>query len=288
MQANQIEGEDMNKISDNDANAIQTIFGREKALIGMVHCPAFPGAPRYRGETMDLIYDACMRDAEACIEGGLHGLMIENHGDVPFSKPEDIGCETAAFMAVVTDRIKRSIGVPLGVNVLANAPISALAVAVAGGASFIRVNQWANAYVANEGFMEGRAAQAMRYRSLLRADGIKIFTDSHVKHGSHAIVADRSIVELTRDLAFFDADCIIATGQRTGDVATRPEIEEIAGASHLPLLVGSGVNADNIKHILPLTAGVIVGSSLKIDDVWWKPIDIQKVRAFVAAAAASL
>ena len=278
----------MHDISDNDANAIWDIFGREKALIGMIHCPAFPGAPRYRGAEMDMIYDACMRDAEACIEGGLHGLMIENHGDVPFSKPHDIGCETAAFMSIVTDRIRRETGVPLGINVLANAPIPALAIAMAGGASFIRVNQWANAYVANEGFMEGRAAEAMRYRAALRAEHVKVFADSHVKHGSHSIVADRSVVEMTRDLAFFDADCIIATGQRTGDAATIDEINEIGGATHLPLLVGSGVNQKNVSDILVRTNGVIIGSSLKIDGVWWQPVDIAKVRSFCSVAASSI
>ena len=85
---------------------------------------------------------------------------------------------------------------PLGINVLANAAIPAMAIALAGGADFVRVNQWANAYIANEGFIEGAAAKALRYRSMLRAEHIRVFADSHVKHGSHAIVADRSIQEL--------------------------------------------------------------------------------------------
>ncbi|MGE6740632.1 BtpA/SgcQ family protein [Allorhizobium pseudoryzae] len=278
----------MQTISDNAANAIQEIFGRPKALIGMVHCPAFPGAPRYRGAAMETIYDACMRDAEALIEGGMHGIIIENHGDIPFSKPEDIGPETTGFMSVVTDRIARAIGVPLGINVLANAPIPAFAIAMAGGAKFIRVNQWANAYVANEGFMEGRAAEAMRYRSLLRAEHIKIFADSHVKHGAHAITADRTIDELTRDLAFFDADGVIATGQRTGNSATLEEIEEIGRATHLPLLVGSGVSEANIIDILKRTQGVIVASSLKEGGVWWNPVELSRVRSFVSAAQPGL
>lgn len=275
----------MQLISDRSPGAIKDIFGRDKVLIGMIHCPAFPGSPRYRGQTMDAIYDACLRDAERLVAGGMHGLIVENHGDIPFSKPEDIGPETPAFLSVVTDRIRRAFGVPMGLNVLANAPLPALAAATAGGADFIRVNQWANAYVANEGFMEGRAAQALRYRSLLRAERIRIFTDSHVKHGSHAIVADRSIPELTRDLAFFDSDCIIATGQRTGHSASIAEIDEIGGATHLPLLVGSGVTADNIVDILARTNGVIVASSLKEGGVWWNPVDAGRVRDFVAAAA---
>lgn len=278
----------MNPISDRPAGAIHDIFGRDKALIGMIHCPAFPGAPRYRGDGMDAIYDACMRDAERLVQGGMHGLIVENHGDIPFSKPEEIGPETPAFLSVVTDRVRRAFGLPVGINVLANAPLPALAIAVAGGADFIRVNQWANAYVANEGFMEGRAAQALRYRSLLRAEHVRVFTDAHVKHGSHAIVADRSIPELTRDLAFFDSDCIIATGQRTGDSASMDEIDEIGGATHLPLLVGSGVTADNVVAILGRTNGVIVASSLKEGGVWWNPVCPERVRRFVEAAQEGL
>ena len=54
-----------------------------------------------------------------------------------------------------------------------------------------------------------------------------------MSHGSHAIVADRSIQELTRDVDFFEADAVIATYQRTGDSATMAEIDEIRAATAL-------------------------------------------------------
>lgn len=278
----------MQTISDNSGTVIDQIFGRPKALIGMIHCPPFPGTPRYQGETLDQIYDACLRDAHSLIANGMHGLIVENHGDVPFSKPAEIGPETSAFMSVVVDRIKREFDVPVGINVLANAPIPAFAVARATDAAFIRVNQWANAYVANEGFIEGRAAEAMRYRSALRGEGIKVFADSHVKHGSHSITADRSVAELTRDLAFFDVDAVIATGKRTGNSASLEEIEEVADATNLPVLVGSGVSANNIAQILTRASAVIVASSLKEDGVWWNPVDPARVRDFVATATPAL
>jgi membrane complex biogenesis BtpA family protein len=161
-------------------------------------------------------------------------------------------------------------------------------VAAASGAAFIRVNQWANAYVANEGFMEGRAGEAMRYRSLLRAEEVRVFADAHVKHGSHAIVADRSVPELVRDLAFFDADAVIATGQRTGDAASLEEIDEVAGATHLPVLVGSGVTPANVLAILSRTSGAIVASSLKEGGVWWNPVEAGRVAALVRAAEPAL
>lgn len=188
----------MNSISAEKQSAIQDIFSRKKAVIGVIHCLPFPGAPKYRGESIKNIIDRALNDAENYLEGGIHGLIIENHGDIPFSKPEDIGPETSALMAVITDNIRRRFAVPLGINVLANAAIPALAIALASGAAFVRVNQWANAYVANEGFIEGAAAKALRYRSQLHANAIRVFADSHVKHGSHAIVADRTLQELTR------------------------------------------------------------------------------------------
>lgn len=278
----------MGSISAEKTSAIQDIFSRSKVVIGVIHCAPFPGAPKYRGKTVGDIIDRALYDAENYLSGGVHGLIIENHGDIPFSKPEDIGPETAALMAVITDNIRRRFQVPLGINVLANAAVPALATALAGGADFIRVNQWANAYIANEGFIEGAAAKALRYRSQLRAEHIRVFADSHVKHGSHAIVADRAIAELTRDVEFFDADAVIATGQRTGDSATLSEIDDIRSATSLPLLVGSGVTPGNVVEILGRTQGVIVASALKQDGVWWNPVDPARVKHFMSVAKTAL
>ncbi|PAW34420.1 BtpA family membrane complex biogenesis protein [Pantoea vagans] len=275
-------------ISAEKIDAIQAIFSRPKAVIGVIHCDPFPGSPKYRGKSVSAIIDRALRDAENYILGGVHGLIVENHGDIPFSKPEDIGPETPALMAVITEKVRERFGVPLGINVLANAALPAFATALAGGADFIRVNQWANAYIANEGFIEGAAAKALRYRSQLRAEHIRVFADSHVKHGSHAIVADRSIQELTRDVDFFEADAVIATGQRTGDSATLEEIDEIRAATSLPLLVGSGVTPANVCQILARTQAVIVASALKVDGVWWNDVDRDRVKHFMAVAQAEL
>src|SRR6056297_3826213 len=74
------------------------IFNRPMVVIGVVHCPPFPGTPRHRGASVQAICDAALDDARAYAEGGVDALIIENHGDVPFLRPDDIGPETAAFM----------------------------------------------------------------------------------------------------------------------------------------------------------------------------------------------
>ena len=269
-------------------SALLALFGKPKAIIGVVHSRPLPGAPAYEGEPMAAGYEYAVREAERYAAGGMDGVIVENHGDIPFAKPENIGPETAAVMAVMADRVGRAVGLPVGINVLANGAIIATAVAKAAGAAFIRVNQWANAYVANEGIIEGPAAKATRYRAWLHARGLKIFADVHVKHGAHAIVADRGIRELTRDAEFFDADVVIVTGQRTGDSAKMEEIAAVKGATALPVVVGSGVDADNIADILSACDGVIVASSLKRDGVWWNEVDPDRLALFMDRARSAL
>jgi membrane complex biogenesis BtpA family protein len=265
-------------------NAIEGLFGRRKAVIGVIHCLPLPGAPHYEGQPIEELVDYAVNEAKAYAQGGLDGIIVENHGDIPFAKPEDLGPETAAAMAVIADAVRRAVGLPIGINVLANGAIQALAVAKAAGASFVRVNQWANAYVANEGFIEGPAALATRYRARLRAQNIKIVADVHVKHGAHAITADRSLAELARDVEFFDADAAIVTGQRTGDSATMDELQAIAKGTSLPVMIGSGVNPSNVGELFTVADAVIIASFLKRDGVWWNPVDRERVDVFMKEA----
>ncbi|MEM6431953.1 MAG: BtpA/SgcQ family protein, partial [Deinococcota bacterium] len=146
-------------ISASKPNALRQLFGKLNVAIGVVHLPALPGSPGFEGG-LESVYETALRDAERYAGGGIDGLIIENHGDIPFVKPADIGYETVATMSVIAAHIQRATKLPIGINVLANAALPALAVAQASGSQFIRVNQWANAYVANEGFIEGEAAKA--------------------------------------------------------------------------------------------------------------------------------
>ncbi len=267
-------------------HALERLFGRRRGVVvGVVHALPLPGSPEHDGRPVEEIYGRAVADAEAYAGAGLDGLIVENHGDIPFLKPGAIGPETAAHLAVMTERVRRATGLAVGVNVLANAALHALAVAKAAGAAFVRVNQWANAYVANEGIVEGPAAEAARYRKAIDAAHVRVFADAHVKHGAHAITADRGLAELTRDLEWFGADAVIATGQRTGDAAVGDELRAIRAATSLPLLVGSGATRENVAALLGVADGVIVASSLKVDGVWWNPVEPARAAAFMAAAA---
>jgi len=269
------------KIFPKKNNYIKEIFQTDQAVMGMIHLKALPGSPHYKGETIDEIVDFAMNDVRAYEEGDVDGLIVENAWDIPFAKPEDIGYETVAALSVISQRIKEQTNLPIGINCLANGAIQGLAAAKAAELPFIRVNQWVNAYVANEGITEGQSAKALRYRANIKGEDIKVFTDVHVKHGSHSIVADRSLADQTHDAVFFDSDVLIATGSRTGDETEVSEINGIKAHTELPVIVGSGMNVDNVEKIMSIANGCIVGSSLKHDGLWWNPVDPERVKTFM-------
>jgi membrane complex biogenesis BtpA family protein len=251
-------------------NEIDRVFGRRGALVGMLHLRPLPGAPKYSPEEgVDGAAEQAIREARLLVNAGFDGLIVENGWDIPFVPPERVGPETAAAMAVVLRLLRDEVRVPIGVNCLANAVDTSIAIATAGGGSFVRANQWVNAYVSNEGVMSGRAGAVSRYRHAIGADHVRVWADVLVKLGSHALTADRPLAEQVRDLEWFDADAIIVTGRRLADPPVYDDVAEVRSATDLAVVVGSGVTAENVGRLLDVADAAIVGSALKMGGVWW-------------------
>ena len=73
-------------------HALEDLFGRRRGvMLGVVHLLPLPGSPGYAGESLSAIYDRALADGRAYAEAGFDGLIVENHGDVPFLKPDCSG-----------------------------------------------------------------------------------------------------------------------------------------------------------------------------------------------------
>ncbi|HTW27727.1 MAG TPA: BtpA/SgcQ family protein [Acetobacteraceae bacterium] len=266
-------------------NALEALFAVRKPVIGVIHLRPLPGAPRYDGEPVAEIYAAAVRDARVLAEGGIDGIIIENASDMPFARPDDIGPETVAALTAACLEVRGAVATPIGITCVANGVIPALGIAKAVGARWVRANQWVNAYVANEGILNGPAPAAMRYRARIRAGDVAIFADVHVKFGAHAITADRSIAEQATDAEWFDADVLIASGTRTGSPTEPGEVEAVKDGTNLPVIVGSGLSAEQVPALFRIADGAIIGQWLKQDGRWWNPVDPRRVERLMQAVA---
>jgi len=80
------------------------------------------------------------------------------------------------------------------------------------------------------------------------------------------------------------ADALIVSGVGTGQAADMADVERVRRACpKTTLLLGSGVNATNVKEYLRVADGVIVGSSLKKDGKLANPVDAKRVATLVKA-----
>ncbi|HRI64163.1 MAG TPA: BtpA/SgcQ family protein [Polyangium sp.] len=260
--------------------------GQTKPIIGMVHCWPLPGAPGYSGYGLDTIIEHAIQDARALTEGGVDGLIVENMWDIPFRAGPHIAPESIAAHAVVARAVRNAVPLPLGINLVHNGGVALLGIALAAGASFIRVCMFTGAGVWEAGsWDEGCAADLMRRRKELGAEHIKIIADVDKKHSVRFPGIDLAThIEWTR---FSGADALIVSGKMTGDA---PDIEKIRAAKTMaqdcPVLIGSGATEENAGAFLSVADGIIVGSSIKENGRIEEPVDIERVRRFVKAARA--
>ena len=252
-----------------------------KPVVGMLHLPPLPGAPRFAGG--EALTEHVLDDADALASGGVHGLMLENYGDLPFY-PDRVPAYVVAQMTTLALEVKRRFPrLPLGINVLRNDGRSALAVAHAAGAQFIRVNVLTGARVADQGILHGIAHELLRERALLRAD-VRIFADVDVKHS--APLAPRPLEDEVADTLHRGlADALIVSGSGTGRATDPGHVASAraAAAGRAPVFVGSGVTAASLPEYLPHADGFIVGSAFKAGSDPAQPIDAARVKELVGA-----
>lgn len=251
-------------------------------LVGMVHLLPLPGSPRFGGSMAEVV-DTAAKDARVLVDAGFPALMVENFGDAPFFA-ESVPPETIATMTVALTAIAHT-NVPLGVNVLRNDAKSALAIAAATGARFIRVNVLTGLMYTDQGPIIGRAAEVQRDRSRLCPD-VEVWADVMVKHATPPPgLETRQAVEDTIERGL--ADAIVISGAGTGtepDLALARQIKD-AMPDGTRVVVGSGASTDNLDELLAVADTFIVGTSIKVDGNSASRPDPLRANAFVEQAA---
>ena len=221
------------------------------------------------------------RDLLALKRGGAHAVIMENFGDAPFAA-ESAGPAAVACLTSLACEARTLFPGPLGINLLRNDGLGAMAIAAAAGADFIRVNVLVGARLADQGVLNGIAEKLLRFRRRIGADRIRIFADVDVKH-SAPLAPGYTLEDEARDAwERGGADALILSGAGTGH-GTDPDHVRRAhtSAPRAPLLLGSGTTLDNLADYLPEASGFIVGTALKRAG----KIDPARVRAFVRALA---
>ena len=260
---------------------LKHIFKTDNPVIGVVHLSPLPTSARWKGKLKEVIARA-EQEATALAAGGVDGIIVENFFDAPFTK-DRVDPAIVSAMTLIVDRLKGMVMLPLGINVLRNDARSAMAIATCTEVQFIRVNVLTGVMATDQGLIEGKANELLRYRRELNSE-VAILADVLVKHARplgtpNLTTAVKDTIE--RGLA----DGVILSGWATGSPPTQEDLElASAAAGDTPVFIGSGANWENIPHLMQAADGVIVSSSLKRHGEISETIDPIRVSQFVEAA----
>ena len=107
---------------------------------------------------------------------------------------------------------------------------------------------------------------------------------SKKKHSAHAITADIDIVETAKAASYFLSDGLIVTGVSTGREAPIEALRAIKASCSSPVIVGSGVNLDNLDSYIATSDAVIVGSYFKEKGYWANSLSYDRIAVFMEKA----
>jgi len=255
------------------------LFGINKAIVGVIHVDALPGTPEYKGDVESIINNA-VKEAIIYKDSGIDVIAIENMHDIPYLK-RNVGPEIISLMSIIGREVKKVSQLPCGIQILAGANKGALAAAHSAGMDFIRSEGFVFAHVADEGIMESDAGELLRYRKQIGAEDILIFTDIKKKHSSHTITSDVDIIQTATAAEFFLSNGVVVTGISTGKEPDIDELKKVYGALKIPVIIGSGLTADNIEKYYRFADAFIIGSYFKRGGDWRNKVDAERVKALM-------
>lgn len=260
------------------------IFARGgQVVVGMIHLPPMPGSPRNHGATLREIEARAVEEAVVLADAGFDAVLLQNTGDGPGRKDADIA--EIAQMAAIGRAVRQATDIPLGVNVLKNGVESAFALASALRAEFVRIKVYVGAVVGSEGLVEGAAHAALAARRRLGLDHVSILAD--VLDRTSRPLVDIPLSELADwAIRHGSADALVITGHNEAETH-----DMLAGLREqipaVPLIIGGGADETNVRDLLSVADGVIVGTALKENPAFDAPMSGTRARSFLAAARQS-
>lgn len=257
---------------------LKEIFGSTKPIIAMAHFPPLPGSPGYDARRgMGAIIDAVAADIGELQTGGVDAIMFGNEGDRPYvlkSTPESL-----AAMAAAIGVLKGDLEIPFGVNYLWD-PVATVALGVATGAAFAR-EIFTGVYASDMGVWAPDCAGALRLRHDLGRDDLKLLFNINAEF---AAPLDTRPIEKRAASAVFSslADVVCVSGPMTGQPVDNADLKRVKEAvKSTPVFANTGVNLDNVRDILSVADGCVIGTHFKVDGNTWKPVDGDRVKRFM-------
>ncbi|MEM4234531.1 MAG: BtpA/SgcQ family protein [Candidatus Methanomethylicaceae archaeon] len=257
---------------------MSNLFELKPLIITALHLPPFD-----RGKPLDSFWleEYFLKNLEVFVKGGVRAILVQDQTVCSGSAYP----ETIATMASLVRLGRREFpDIIFGIILEAHDGVAPLAVAAACGASFVRIKVFIGAMLKSSGILHGCGIEAASYRRLIGRGDIAILADVFDRTG--VPLGSVPLEQAAQWALHLGADGLILTGSTFQEsIGMLQKIRQSQSSARL--ILGGGVDINNVSQVFSIADGFIVSSSLKKnpcdedDLIKW---DIAKVKALVEKA----
>ena len=239
---------------------LKRVFGKEKnILIGMIHLPPLLGLAGFPG--MARVIDKALADLGALQKAGFDGALIQNDQDKPHTEFATSG-QVARFTAIAM-KVCEKARIPIGVQVMLNDWRVSFEIAMVAGAAFTRLDVFVDHVTCEWGDIHPDPAEIMAYKDAVYPD-LLLLTDIQIKN--KRMVRPRPLETSAARAMRQGSDGLVVTAGAEATERLANTLRRKKGSAHFPILVGAGVNAENVRQQLKNANGAFVGGAIKTAD----------------------
>lgn len=226
------------------------LFNNKKPIIGMIH----------------VFEDTHKRQIEQAIEDldrlqpYVDGVLIENYG-WGYENTNIAEQQTANRIQKTAIEVINKSRIPVGINLLPNDYEKAFQICAATGARFIQLD-----HITGE-FQRCDSVAPAHFNSIRkRYRDIIVFGGIHPKY--YRLLNPRTSISQSANKAKRLAHAIVVTGEKTGGATGLDDLYRVKKVlCNKPLVIGSGLTAQNALEQLAIADAAIVGSAFKTNGV---------------------
>lgn len=254
------------------------LFNTTKPIIAMCHLKPMPSDPGFDSLAgIQKVIDGARHDLIALQEGGVDGIMFSNEFSLPYLLK--VRAVTTAAMGRIIGELMSEIRVPIGVNVLWD-PFASLDLAVAVDAKFVR-EIFSGVYASDFGLWNTNFGEVVRHKFAIGADKVKLLFNIVPEAAKY--LAAREISEIARSTVFnHHPDALCVSGLTAGVETSSATLHLVKNVvPNTILFANTGVNINNVEDQLSIADGAVVATTFKVDGIFEKPVDVNRVRSFM-------
>ncbi len=251
----------------------------KKVVVGLVHLLPLPGTPFFEEGNVDKSIRKAVADANSLRQGGADGCLIQTVDRV-YPIGNEIDYARLAAIARIVSAVSETTppAFDVGVQILWNSLLPALAIAKVCGGSFLRCNAFVGATLTPSGVAESNPVEFQHYRTRINAQTINIIAEVDGMHFKW-LGGDLPTTEV--------AKLAKSAGAQGVEVANPDEkttlrlVNEInLAVPDLPVILGGYTNHENAARWLAKADGAFVGSCFETQG-WGSHVDVDQVKRYV-------